>query len=139
MCKAKKCPGAEEKKTTMSNATDVNGATLYNWSDVLKEQLNPLFTRQFVHGEQAMVAKISLNKGCVVPLHQHPNEQISMVVSGSMEFIIDGKPQIVRAGDVLVIPGNIPHSATALEDFDGLDIFAPPRQDWINKSDAYLR
>jgi quercetin dioxygenase-like cupin family protein len=123
----------------MSNGTDVNGATLYHWTDVLKEQLNPLFTRQFVHGEQAMVAKIFLNKGCVVPLHQHPNEQISMVVSGSMEFVIDGKPQIVHAGDILVIPGNVPHSATALEDFDGLDIFAPPRQDWIDKSDAYLR
>jgi quercetin dioxygenase-like cupin family protein len=132
-------PRPGEKIGTMTNEIDVNGAKLYNWTGVLKEQLNPLFTRQFVHGEQAMVAKIFLNKGCVVPLHQHPNEQISMVIGGSMEFVIDGVAQIVRAGDILVIPGNIPHSATALEDFDGLDIFAPPRQDWIDKSDAYLR
>jgi len=120
-------------------APDLAGAKLYRWSDIPLEQLNPLFTRQFVTGEQAMLARIHLLKGCIVPLHHHHNEQISMVVSGSMEFVLDGHSVIVHAGEVLVIPSNVPHSALALEDFVGFDIFAPPRQDWIEKTDAYLR
>ena len=123
----------------MTIATDVAGAKLYNWANVLSEQMNPLFTRQYVTGEQAMLARIVLKQGCVVPMHQHPNEQISLVVSGSMEFVVSGQSQIVRAGDILVIPSGVPHSATALEDFEGLDVFAPPRQDWIDKTDSYLR
>jgi len=123
----------------MSNPAQIAGATLYRWSDIPLEQMNPLFTRQFVSGEKAMLAKISLKKGCVVPIHHHPNEQISLIVSGSLEFIIDGVSQTVHAGDILVIPSNIPHSAIAHEDMEGLDIFAPPRQDWLEKTDTYLR
>jgi quercetin dioxygenase-like cupin family protein len=113
--------------------------TLHRWDDIPLEQLNPLFTRRLVFGTQAMIASIQLLKGCIVPLHHHHNEQLSMCLSGSIEFTLDGKSVIVRAGEVLVIPSNIPHSALALEDFDGLDIFSPPRQDWIEKTDAYLR
>jgi quercetin dioxygenase-like cupin family protein len=112
---------------------------LFRWSDIPPEQLNPLFTRQFVTGEHAMLAHLKLLKGCLVPLHHHHNEQISMCVSGSMEFVLDGESITVHAGEVLVIPPNVPHSALALEDFVGLDIFSPPREDWINKTDAYLR
>jgi quercetin dioxygenase-like cupin family protein len=112
---------------------------LFRWSDIPPEQLNPLFTRQFVTGENAMLAHLKLLKGCLVPLHHHHNEQISMCVSGSMEFVLDGESVTVRAGEVLVIPPNVPHSALALEDFVGFDIFSPPREDWINKTDAYLR
>ena len=113
--------------------------TVHTWSDIPLEQLNPLFTRRLVFGTQAMVASIQLLKGCIVPLHHHHNEQLSMCLSGSMEFTLDGESVIVRAGQVLVIPSNVPHSALALEDFDGLDIFSPPRQDWIDKTDSYLR
>ncbi len=123
----------------MTNSIDVGGATLYSWAEVLAEQMNPLFTRQFVHGEEAMLAKIALKKGCVVPTHQHPNEQISLIVSGSLEFLIGGVSKMVNAGEILVIPANLPHSAIAHEDMEGLDIFAPPRQDWIEKTDSYLR
>jgi quercetin dioxygenase-like cupin family protein len=123
----------------MADGTDLGGATLYSWSEVLTEQMNPHFTRQFVNGEQAMLAKIALKKGCVVPMHQHPNEQISLIVSGSLEFVIGGISRTVKAGEILVIPANLPHSAIAHEDMEGLDVFAPPRQDWINKTDSYLR
>ena len=123
----------------MTNSIDVGGATLYSWAEVLTEQMNPLFTRQFVHGKEAMLAKIALQKGCVVPTHQHPNEQISLIVSGSLEFLIGGVSKTVKAGEILVIPANLPHSAIAHEDMEGLDIFAPPRQDWIDKTDTYLR
>ncbi len=86
-----------------------------------------------------MIARIVLKQGCVVPTHQHPNEQIAYILSGALEFNVAGTIHIVRAGHVLVIPGNVPHSALALEDTIDLDLFAPPRQDWIDKQDAYLR
>ena len=115
-------------------------ATLYRWSEVENEQLNPLLFRQFVTGTQAMLSRIVLTKGCIVPTHSHPNEQIAFILEGSLRFDLgDGTSQVVKAGEVLVIPGNLPHSAEALEDTINLDIFAPPRQDWIDKDDAYLR
>jgi quercetin dioxygenase-like cupin family protein len=115
------------------------------WSSILPEQLNPLLSRQFVTGEQCMLSRIQLKKGCIVPRHSHANEQIAFILSGALRFSVgeegsaDLKDYIVRAGEVLVIPGNIPHLAEALEDTDNLDIFAPPRQDWISGNDAYLR
>jgi len=113
------------------------------WSDVPVEQLNSVLTRQFVSGSQAMFARLELKKGCIVPRHQHPNEQISYIPHGALRFSLgeDGSTvdKIIRAGDVLVIPGNLPHSAEALEDSIDFDIFAPPRQDWISSDDAYLR
>ena len=57
----------------MADGVDLGGATLYSWAQVLTEQMNPFFARQYVTGEQAMLAKIALKKGCVVPMHQHPN------------------------------------------------------------------
>jgi len=109
------------------------------WSDVPVEKVNPLFERQLVVGDKVMVAHILLKKDCVVPLHHHVNEQISYVESGSMKFTIDGQEIIVRAGEFLCIPPDVPHTAVALEDFVGVDIFTPPREDWLNKTDTYLR
>ena len=114
--------------------------THYRWSDVESEQLNPLLQRQFVNGSQAMLSRIVLTKGCVVPRHSHHHEQIAFVLQGSLRFDFDnGDSRTINPGEVLVIPGNVPHSAVALEDTINLDIFAPPRQDWIDKEDAYLR
>jgi len=118
----------------------MSSATLYNWSNVENEQLNPLLTRQYVYGDQSMFARIVLKKGCVVPRHSHPNEQITFITEGALRFDFDdGISRTVHAGEVLVIPGNLPHSATALEDCIDFDVFTPPRKDWINKEDAYLR
>ena len=124
----------------MSDATQSPApATLYRWADIPPEPLNPLLTRQFVAGEKAMLSRILLKKGCLVPLHAHHNEQISLVLSGALEFVVGGVTQVVRAGEILVIPPHAPHSALALEDTENLDLFAPPRQDWIDKDDSYLR
>jgi quercetin dioxygenase-like cupin family protein len=114
------------------------------WSAIPPEQLNPLLSRQFVSGAQAMLSRIQLQKGCVVPWHSHPNEQIVFILSGTLRFTVGEEGAAhqvydVRGGEVLVIPGNLPHTAEALEDTDNLDIFAPPRQDWITGNDAYLR
>jgi quercetin dioxygenase-like cupin family protein len=114
-----------------------------SWEKIPAEPLNPLLTRQFVTGSEAMIARIHLKKGCVVPRHTHANEQIAFILSGAMRFSIgeEGSAEdvILRTGDVLIIPSNVPHSAEALEDTFDLDIFAPPRHDWITGDDAYLR
>jgi quercetin dioxygenase-like cupin family protein len=122
----------------MAEATALK-AKHVQWGTLSVENLNPLFDRQLVVGDQIMVARILLKKGCVVPLHQHHNEQVSYVESGSIHFTVSGDEITVRPGEFLCIPPNAPHTATALEDMVGIDIFTPPREDWLNKTDAYLR
>ena len=109
------------------------------WSSVEIEVLNPLLGRHFVVGQNVMLARVLLKKGCMVPEHSHHNEQITYVLEGALKFWIDGKEIVVKAGEVLTIPPNMPHRAEALADTVDLDIFNPPRADWINKTDAYLR
>ena len=107
------------------------------------EKLNDLLTRQFVHGSQSMLARLELSKGCKVPTHSHPNEQITFVASGALLFQLGAEDapeeKLVRAGELLVIPGGLPHSAVAVEDTVDFDVFAPPREDWIRRDDSYLR
>ncbi len=111
----------------------------HRWADIPPEPMNPLVTRQYVVGTNTMLARIVLKKGAHVPLHQHFHEQISHVVEGALSFLVDGEEVAVRAGDILCIPPHVPHEVTALEDSVALDIFNPPRQDWIDGDDAYLR
>lgn len=104
------------------------------------EQLNPLIDRQMVWGERGMLARIILRKGAIVPRHSHENEQITYVLDGALRFTLgDGRLITVGSGEVLVIPSNLPHQAEALEDTIDLDVFSPPRADWIAGADAYLR
>jgi quercetin dioxygenase-like cupin family protein len=86
-----------------------------------------------------MLARLVLKKGAHVPLHQHMNEQISHVVEGALKFVLEGKDVTVQACEILCIPPNVPHEVIAIEDSVALDIFTPPRQDWIDGDDAYLR
>jgi len=109
------------------------------WSSVELENLNPLLQRQLMVGDQVMLARIYLKKGCVVPLHSHHNEQISYVTEGSLVFSIDGRDLVVNAGEVIAIPAHLPHRVEALIDSLSLDIFNPPREDWLSGADAYLR
>jgi quercetin dioxygenase-like cupin family protein len=109
------------------------------WEQVELESLNPLLQRQLITGENVMLARVLLKKGCIVPMHSHVNEQLSYILDGALKFLIDGKEIVVRPGEVLTIPPNMPHEAEALEDTVDLDIFHPPRADWINKTDSYLR
>jgi quercetin dioxygenase-like cupin family protein len=109
------------------------------WSSIPLENLNPLLQRQFIVGENIMVARVLLKKGCVVPEHSHHNEQITYILDGALKFWIDGKEIVVRSGEALTIPPHMPHKAEAIEDTVDLDVFNPPRQDWISKDDSYLR
>jgi quercetin dioxygenase-like cupin family protein len=109
------------------------------WHTIPLEDLNPLLQRQFVVGQEIMAARVLLKKGCIVPEHSHHNEQLTYILDGALKFWIDGKEIVVHAGEVLCIPANMPHKAEALVDTVDLDIFNPPRADWINKTDQYLR
>ena len=116
--------------------------TKLRWADVKLEQLNPLLSRKLVTAEKTMVAQVFLKKGCIVPGHHHHNEQVTYILEGTLRFWLgaDQKQQVdVHAGEVLTIPSNLPHKAEALEDTLDVDIFCPPRQDWLDKTDAYLR
>jgi quercetin dioxygenase-like cupin family protein len=112
---------------------------VYRWEDVTEEQLNPLVSRQVIHGSQLTVARLKLAAGAVVPLHHHINEQISMIESGRIRFVIDGVEKVAVAGDAIRIPPNVPHTVTAEVDSVAVDLFAPVREDWIRGDDAYLR
>lgn len=112
---------------------------LYAWEGLEKEIVNPTMWRKIITGEKAMVAQIFIAQGGVVPLHQHESEQISYAVEGALKFELEGKEIVLRKGDVMVIPSNVPHSAVALEDYLGFDIFSPIRVDWLTGQDDYLR
>ncbi|MEM1126870.1 MAG: cupin domain-containing protein [Bacteroidota bacterium] len=113
----------------------------YRWADMEAEPVTPLIDRRLVTGTQTMMAYLNLKKGCVVPWHHHENEQITYVLEGALRFFVgeDREEVIVRAGEVLHLPSNVPHEAHALEDTIDLDVFSPPRQDWLDGTDAYLR
>jgi len=115
---------------------------LYRWEDMPRERVTESLERRLITADRMMLAHVYLEKGCVVPKHSHENEQLTYILEGALHFWIgeDGEEELtVRAGEVLVIPSNIPHKAEALEDTLDVDIFCPPRQDWLDGSDAYLR
>ncbi len=112
---------------------------IYEWDRVAKEQMSAVFARQVIHGDTMTVARVYLRKGCSVPEHSHHNEQISMLEQGALKFVIGGVDKVLKAGEVLRIPPNVPHSAEALEDCVAVDLFSPRREDWIRGEDAYLR
>jgi quercetin dioxygenase-like cupin family protein len=117
-------------------------AKWFRWSDLPREELSDLLGRRLVTGERAMLAHVYLKKGCIVPKHEHENEQFTYILEGVLKFWLgeDGERELlVRAGEVLHIPSHVPHKAEALEDTLDLDVFSPPRQDWLNGTDAYLR
>jgi len=116
--------------------------TFYRWNDMPKEHVNPMFDRRLVTGERMMLAHVYLKKDFVVPRHQYENEQITDILEGALHFWIgedEKKEIVVRAGEVLHIPSMVWHKAEALEDTLDVDIFDPPRADWLAKTDAYLR
>ena len=111
------------------------------WSDLPEERVTDLISRKLVTGDAMMLAHVYLKKDALVPQHSHHNEQLTYILSGALHFWIGAdraREVIVRAGEVLHIPSNIPHEARALEDTLDVDIFSPPRQDWLNHTDSYF-
>jgi len=119
----------------------MSAATLKHikWNEVTLEHLNPQIDRQMLVGGKVMLARVLLKKGAHVPEHHHHNEQVTYILDGALKFKIEGKEIIIRSGEVLCIPPHMPHEAWALEDTVDLDVFIPPREDWLAGTDAYLR
>lgn len=117
-------------------------ASFYRWADIPREKVGDLLERRLITGERLMVAHVYLKKGCVVPRHSHENEQVSYVLEGTLRFWYGAEleeERVLGPGEVLAIPSNLPHKAEALEDALSIDIFSPPRQDWLDGTDDYLR
>ena len=113
----------------------------FRWTDIPKEQVTDTISRRLVTGDRMMLAHVYLDKGAIVPKHSHENEQLTYILEGALRFWIgeDQKEEIVvNAGEVLHIPSNVPHKAEALEDTLDVDVFSPPRQDWLNHTDSYF-
>jgi quercetin dioxygenase-like cupin family protein len=114
---------------------------LFTWEDMPRERVTDALSRRLITGERMMLAQVYLDKGCIVPRHSHENEQLTYILEGSLRFWIgeDGEEELViRAGQVLHIPSNVPHMAEALEDTLDVDVFSPPRQDWLDGTDTYF-
>jgi len=103
----------------------------YTWADLPQTPMSPQIRRRVVGGDKVMIVEVTLDKGAVVVTHQHPHEQITHPLSGALEFDLDGVKRVVRPGDVAHIPSNAPHRVVALEDTVTLDIFSPPREDFM--------
>ena len=116
--------------------------TFFRWHDMPLERVNDMLDRRLITGDRMMLAHVYLKKGCIVPRHQHENEQLTYILEGALHFWIgeDEREEIVvRAGEVLHIPSLVWHKAEAIEDTLDVDVFSPPREDWLKKTDAYLR
>ena len=116
--------------------------TFYRWDEMPKEELTDTFARRLITGDRVMLAHVYIKKGSIVPRHSHENEQITYILEGGLRFWIgEDESQVidVMAGEVLHIPSLVQHKAEALEDTLDVDIFSPPRQDWLDKTDNYLR
>ena len=119
-----------------------DGATLYRWDDLPKEMLKPDLGRRLISTDRMMIAHVYLDEGCIVPQHSHENEQLTYILEGMLRFWLgeDGAEVVdVHAGEVLHIPSHLPHKAEALEQTLDVDIFCPPRADWLDGTDSYLR
>ena len=120
-----------------------SGGTHYRWEELPLEQLKPDLGRRLVSVERMMLAQVYLKEGAIVPKHSHENEQLTYILEGTLRLWLgeDGAEEVfdVRAGEVLHIPSHVPHRAEALENTLDVDVFSPPRTDWLDGSDAYLR
>jgi unsaturated pyranuronate lyase len=112
---------------------------IVRWADEPVEQLSPGIGRQMLSTENLTVATIHLAAGAVVPRHQHHNEQVANVLSGSARFVVGEEEAVVSGGESIVVPADVPHEVVALEDTVVIDVFAPRREDWIAGDDDYLR
>jgi quercetin dioxygenase-like cupin family protein len=115
---------------------------VHRWNDMPAEQLKPGLTRKLISSDRMMIAHVYFKKGEEVPKHSHENEQLTYILEGALKFWFgaDGSQEVtVRSGEVIVIPSYLPHRAVALEDTLDVDVFCPPREDWLNGTDSYLR
>ena len=112
---------------------------LHRWDEIALEKVTEMMSQKIITGEREMLAQIYLKRGALIPLHSHESEQMTYILQGALRFLVGNEEVVVREGEVLHIPANAQHQAEALEDTFELDVFCPPRRDWIDGDDAYMR
>ena len=112
--------------------------TRHRWTDLSSQALTESIQRRYITADRVTIARFELRKGGVVPRHAHENEQVSCVLSGALEFRFDDRQVVVGAGEVMQIPGGVPHEVAVLEDTVVIDVFSPVRQDWLDGTDTYF-
>lgn len=112
---------------------------IYTWDGIKEDVMNPLAGRKALHGKMITLARFRFDKGNKVAVHQHPNDQITTVQSGSIKMVCGDEEFILRAGEMVHVPPNVPHGNEALEDTIVIEIFSPVREDWLTGDDSYLR
>ena len=123
-----------------ANLTMAQQVQYYRLDSLQSKQMNELITRRTVSGQNGTFGLFTMKKSAVVPLHKHINEQYTFILNGSVRVTIEGKVYIVKAGDCIIIPPNVPHLFESLEEGTlDLDFFAPKREDWINGTDNYFK
>ena len=98
---------------------------------IKKEKIGPKITRKLVSGERGMIVWWSVKKGGHAAAHKHPHEQIFWILKGRMKFRLGDKTKLCKAGDIAVIPGGVEHEAWWPEDCEVIDVFTPPREDFL--------
>ena len=95
------------------------------------EAIQGVHLKTTVYGEKTLMTKIRLEKGAVIPPHNHPHEQTGIMISGHMDFLVNGKHFTAKPGDSWNIAGDIEHGATALEESVVIEVFSPVREDYL--------
>jgi quercetin dioxygenase-like cupin family protein len=111
------------------------GVRLHRWDEIALDKVTEMLSRKIVTGEREMLVQVYVKRGCLVPLHAHPSEQMTYVLQGALKFHVGGEEITVREGEVIHIPSGIEHQAEALEDTFELDVFSPIRQEWLTGTD----
>ena len=108
---------------------------LHRWDEIALEKITEMISQKIVAGDREMLAQIYLKRGALVPMHSHDSEQMTYVLQGALKYRVGSEEIIVREGEVLHIPSQVPHQAEALEDTLELDVFSPVRADWLRDDD----
>ena len=108
----------------------------YKWYDLPQTDMTPQIKRRLVSGEKIMIVELSLDKGGIVGEHSHPHEQMTHILSGRLEFEVQGEKRVMGRGEVVHVPPNVPHGAVALEETVTFEVFSPPREDFLSGAKA---
>lgn len=103
---------------------------MYCFKDTLQteDRGNGVLMKKLGSGSKMSVLHWDMEPGSVVPMHQHPHEQFGYVIKGGFEMLIGDEKATLTAGDCYFIPGNTPHTFTAVGQTEAIDVFSPPRE-----------
>lgn len=107
-------------------------ARIYKVADITPKKIHEGCLTRLVAGQNALISFLRIEPHTLFPIHQHPNEQLMIVVEGEIEEIVEGKSHLLKKGNVIILPPNIEHGGRTLDvPCEIIDIFSPPREDYL--------